>query len=183
MSSNDHYASLQTTAAGLGVLIVTALMANGEWDVFDFAISIVILGFGYASLQAKALVLSKKWHTAIAATCFGIVTTCAAVGLISALAVIFQSYDLATVDVQTYKQLPPLKMTGEEAQTKVAELYKSQTIWQTGLFLFFFLAWEVHLARSFCPLSNLPEVRRPEDAEPSHPAHDAQPIVPGDAAR
>jgi hypothetical protein len=125
--------SKQTIIIGLSAIIVTLLMADGLWSVFDFGVSISIIAFGYFFLKKHEILPLSKRQVLLFALPFAMLTTAALIALVLALAVFFPNF--ATVDFRTFKQIFPTDKTPE------AELYMYQTGWQFALFTVSLVIW------------------------------------------
>jgi hypothetical protein len=67
----------QTLLIGFGAIIVTLLMASGEWSILDFGTSVAIVALGLRVLKANELMPTSKTGIPFGALVFCIVTTAA----------------------------------------------------------------------------------------------------------
>ncbi len=132
----------QTILIGLGAMIVTLLMASGQWSVFDFAVALSIMAFGLYFLHRHQLGPARKAEVVLFALPFAVLTTAALIAILSTLAVLGSSI-VAGIDVRISEQVA--RRRGE--QPDLFLLHRTQTIWQLALFflsLAGWLAWFYH---------------------------------------
>jgi len=135
--SNDT--SRQTILLGLGAIIVTLLVASGEWSVYDFGIAISIACFGLYFLKNSHIGPMSKWEVILFALPFALLTTAALTALLSFIAFYYPS--LAEVDFETYKAIYEEKK--DVTKKPAFEVKKSQATYQWLTFLFLFVIWAV----------------------------------------
>jgi len=130
--------SRQTILLGLGAIIVTLLMASGQWSIFDFGIAISIIGFGLYFIKINHLAPMNKLEIILFALPFALITTAALIALFSTLAFFIPA--LAKIDVDTYRAVNPQVQISNE---QIFQLNKSQAMWQLITFLLSFVVWTV----------------------------------------
>jgi hypothetical protein len=91
--------SKQALLVGVGTIIITLLMASGKWSIFDFGVSIVLIGSGFNYIKNNQLFPQDTLNIALFALPFALLTTVAIIALASTLAVYFPP--LAVFDVDT----------------------------------------------------------------------------------
>lgn len=137
MTENNDTSRL-TILLGLGAIIVTLLMASGQWSIFDFGIAISIVVFGVYFLKIHQLNPTNKQEVVLFALPFTLVTTAALIALLSTLAFFIPTF--ARIDVDTYRAVnPQLQISNEQ----VFQLHKSQAVWQLMIFIMSFIVWAV----------------------------------------
>ena len=102
---NDKNKAIINLGIGIGAVLITLFMASGEWDVFDFGISLFIcLGLVYA-VKKGFIVFYGKTEKIIISFMFSCISTALFVSLLSMMAALTFNTFLATIDVRTYHMI------------------------------------------------------------------------------
>lgn len=90
---------IQGLLLGVGSVVITILMAQGEWDLFDLVVSIIIL-----SISVSFIRRSKIEHKKIVSLFLAITLTSISLSTISIFAHISSNCFLSSINVETYKK-------------------------------------------------------------------------------
>ena len=90
---------------GVGAVLITLFMTSGEWDIFDFGISLFICYGLYHSIKKNYLVFKEKSERIIVSFMLSCISTALIVSFLSIVAAITSSSFLATVDERTYEKV------------------------------------------------------------------------------
>lgn len=127
-----------TVVLGIGAIIVTLLMASGQWNIFDFGIATSILCFSFYFLRINHIVPSSMWQVILFALPFAVTTTASLMALLTTLALFIPAF--ARIDVDTYKLVNhQIQMSNEQN----VQIVRTQAIWQWLTFIFSFVVWAV----------------------------------------
>lgn len=136
--AEDNNTTKLTVVLGVGAIIVTMLMASGQWNVFDFGIATSILCFSFYFLRSNHIVPSSMWQVILFALPFAVITTASLIALLATLALFIPAF--ARIDVETYKLVNHQIQTSNEQNV---QLFRTQAVWQWLTFLFSLGAWAV----------------------------------------
>lgn len=116
---------------GLSAVLVTLVMTAGEWDIFDFAISITLLAFAWSFVETNGLSAKGTLEITTLVLVFATLSTSAVISALSMLSAFVPV--LAQVDATTFNVIRPDTLGSAEIRSSV-QVYQRQVVCQGGIF-------------------------------------------------
>jgi hypothetical protein len=132
-----------TILLGLVAIVVTLVMASGEWSIFDVVVSIAVICYGAYFLREQKITPKDKNAALLFSLPFSLLTTAALIALATSLAVLLPP--LAYVDSKTSQ------MIYKDDNLPALTSYRWQVFLQGSIFIVSEITWFFIYKRQILP--------------------------------